>query len=224
MSNYERMKKPLLTLLLLVVLPGVATAQNALDNGEFATDLAPWSDFSTGTNGTLEWSHFDIGGDPASGSLLVTNTSTEPLAHGNGMTQGVPVTGGKPYQLVIRAYVPAGQPPIGLATAELQFWKSTVADEPCGSHSNPIYWWLASHHLGNRTNALGRWETFTVTGVAPPDATCGFVDLETYKPNNQVEPDGRPFQAYFDDVELNEMLFVDGFETGSLAKWDQLPS
>lgn len=207
------MKRTLLLLSLLVAVPLPGRSENVLQNGGFTSDLSPWMEF-TSANGTVEWSAVDVVDDPASGSLLVTNTSTDPIGHGKGVMQRAPAIAGKPYMLKIRAYVPAGQVGIGYATAEVQFWASSGA-EPC---STPLWDWRQSNHLGNDANSWGHWETLATIAVAPPGATCALVVLETYRPHGTA--DGTPFQAYFDDIELNEMLFVDGFESGSLGKWE----
>jgi len=201
-------------LILLALSPCASRAQDALENGSFDTEVPPWFDFSGGTNGTVEWGPFDVDARPDSGSLLVTNTSTNLGETGEGVTQLAPIAGGRPFLLRIHTYVPAGGPSVAYATAELQFWRSLQAG--CeGSLFN-----LTVQHFGNTSNALDSWETRSVVSIAPAAATCALVHLETYRETAQTD---LPFRAYFDEIELLAMLFVDDFESGSLQAWTTSP-
>lgn len=184
----------------------MAQGQNLLANGGFDTMIAPWLNFAP-ENGTSEWSSFDANGAPGSGSVLVMNTSKDPMANGAGVIQsGIPVSGGEYYLVKVSVFVPSGQPITAEVTMEIQFYATPTS--------------FCNHFIiGDFTPAVpatGVWSPILRVTRAPQAATCALVALETY-PNGV----GETFVAYFDQALLIPAIFGDGFDSGDTTAWSQ---
>jgi hypothetical protein len=201
------MIKHLLTAGLVAVLsPLPVLSQNLVNNGDFDENVGGWINFST-QNGILEWTDFDWQESPDSGSMLVTNTSTQPpSSSGAGALQaGIPFPGGEYYTFRGRGFVPADQGLTGNVTMEIQFYSQFSS--ACSGH--------ITNEWTNDLVEIGTWGVMYVVGRAPAATACIRIALETYK--DQV---GGSFRVYFDGIRLlPSELFSDGFETGDTGGW-----
>jgi hypothetical protein len=165
---------------------GRAAAQNILLNSGFATNLAGWAVESGVSAG---WSPLDIAGSSASGSALVTNSSSSPGFSG-GLTQCVAVAPGDAYAFRVRFRVPSGQ----ASTARVQGALDYFSGPSCGGSTVGGF--------GNGTAALtsdfDAWNDFAVgTVVIPSGVASASLDVRLAK----VAGAG-VLQAYFDEPSL----------------------
>lgn len=174
---------------LLMVCASAAPSQNLVLNGSFDSSLVSWTNFSDSTS-TIEWSQLDASNNPASGSMLVTNLTTNPQATGAGVLQGIPVVGNTTYTLQLKALAPVGQQTTAQVTAEIQFRTGFLGPIPCSNYLG-VQGWLPD------IPTTGRWETSSLTIKSPPGAECALVILETYK-----DQQSGSFRAFFDEVIL----------------------
>ena len=192
--------------LVVVLISLPAMSQNLVMNGDFDENIAGWINFST-ENGTLEWTDFDWQGSLDSGSMLVTNTSTQPWSSsGAGALQaGIPFPGGEYYTFRGRGFVPADQGLTGDVTMEIQFYSQLSS--ACSGH--------ITNEWTNDLVEIGTWGVMYVVGRAPAATACIRIALETYK-----DQAGGSFRVYFDGIRLlPSELFSDGFETGDAGGW-----
>lgn len=165
---------------------GPAAAQNILANPGFATSLAGWKVESGVSAG---WSQLDIAGSAASGSALVTNSSSL-AGFSGGLSQCVPVAPGATYAFRVRYRVPSGQ----AGTARVQGALDYFSDASCGES--------AAGGFGNGTGAItsgfDAWSDFAIgAGVVPAGVASALVGFRLVK-----VAAGGIVQATFDEPSL----------------------
>jgi hypothetical protein len=160
-----------------LVLAPAASAQNLVTNGDFATDLAEWDDIDAET-----WSSEDAAGDPASGSMLVNNSSGPNT--GVYALQCIAVDAGQTYTFGA-SHLSEGTGTTGQARVDLRFWGS--AD--CSADD------LTLHRI--ESAATGDWFDLEGGATAPDDAVSASVSLVAFKSTGQLFA---PWSVAFDDV------------------------
>jgi len=156
---------------------------SSVANGGFDTGLGSWTNPAP-SYVTMSWSPTDATGNPASGSVLVSNSYKDPVGAGTGPTQCVAVTPGSLANISARMRVPSVQSGAGSASIGLYFY--------AGSNCNGTYYsyiWVAG------PSQLDTWETRTGTGAVPAGAHSGSLVLWTGKTSNTGS-----FTVYLDDV------------------------
>ncbi len=160
-----------------VVVVTQAANQNLLNNGNFDTSVAGWSDtFSTGA-GSAVWN---------SGAALVTSTD---VRKGYQLAQCVSVTGGKKYEVGTKTMVPAGQG-AGITTLAIYVYSVPGCPSP-----NPGYY-ASIPSYGGAT--VGAW--FDNAFAFSTDSAAKSVLVVI----GAGLSDSPPFRAYFDDVFIRE--------------------
>jgi len=177
----------LIWLAVILLGPGPSAAQNLLVNPDFATSLAGWS-VEPGVS--AEWSPLDIGGSPASGSALVTNSSGAAEFPG-GLTQCVALVPGTTYSFHVRFRVPSGQSGTARVEGDLDFFSGAS----CGGGRVGGF----GNGTGAITSGFDAWGAdFTVGEVAIPSGVASaLVDVRLAKIGA-----GGVVQAYFDEPSL----------------------
>lgn len=84
-----------------------ASAQNLLENPDFAADLSGWTPFFSG-NGSVTWDALDAAGSASSGSARLTTPSGEGQTV-VGIDQCVPVDDSEAYMLAASVFRPEGE-------------------------------------------------------------------------------------------------------------------
>lgn len=176
-----------------LALAPAASAQNLIANGDFATDLAGWDDIDAET-----WSSEDAAGDPASGSMLVNNSSGPNT--GVYALQCIAVDGGQTYTFGA-SHFSAGTGTTGLARVDLRFWGS--AD--CNTDD------MTLHRI--ESGATGAWFDLEGGATAPDDAVSASVSLVAFKSTGQLFA---PWTVAFDDVFV-VVPEADAFAAGAAA-------
>ncbi len=159
-------------------------ATSLVANGGFDTGLGSWTDLAADI--PMSWSRTDATGNPASGSLLVTNTSTVVNGAGGGPSQCIALTPGSLANLSARMRVPSGQ--TGTATV-----------------APALFFYTGSDCTGTLDSSIGTlgpsqvdtWETQTATWTVPAGVHSAMVYLWIAKTSTAGS-----FSIYFDDVSL----------------------
>jgi|GEM_PF-2716132 len=160
---------------------GLATAQNAVQNGDFDTDVSGWT--LTGANMVFDGS-FNIVGSAGSGAIRVTNLI------GDGTFQATQcVTGPFPpgnYNFGAWILMPDSQAGSGSGRVGAMFF----TDSACS---------VVMAGTGSFVNLLtpsDEWDLITAQKTAPAQAGSVLIGLQTAsQPNN-----GNPLTVYFDGV------------------------
>jgi len=156
-----------------------------VSNGTFNGGILGWTNLAP-TFISVAWSQTDATGDPASGSMAVTNFDTHPTGGGSGPAQCVPLTPGTMVNLAARMRVPSGQSGSGSVSPALYFYTNTN----CTAASN-TYLWV------NGPSRFDVWEMQTSTTMVPADVHSGSLELWIGKTSATGT-----FTAYFDDVSV----------------------
>jgi hypothetical protein len=165
---------------------GPVAAQNILVNPGFATSLAGWTVESGVSAG---WSPLDIAGSSASGSALVTNSSST-AGFSGGLTQCVAVVPGVTYAFRVRFRVPSGQ----ASTARVQGALDYFSGPSCGGSTAGGF----GNDTGAITSGFDAWGDFAIaTGVISTGVASALVDVRLVK-----VPGGGIVQAYLDEPSL----------------------
>ena len=177
----------LIWLAVFVLGSGSAAAQNILVNPGFATSLAGWTVESGVSAG---WAPLDIAGSAASGSALVTNSSST-AGFSGGLTQCVAVVPGVTYAFRVRFLVPSGQ----ASTARVQGALDYFSGPSCGGGTVGGF----GNGTGAITSDFDAWGSdFAIgTGVIPSGVASALVDVRLLK-----VAAGGIVQAYFDEPSL----------------------
>lgn len=168
--------------------------ENLLVNSAFDENLYYWNNCNNGCEFIRSsWSSQDAAGSSRSGSARVINVHSLANGGGNGLTQCIPISGGREHEISAKAFIPAGQTRTGVATVNV-FW---TTDRGC----------TVFYQDGNRgawasfSGEMNSWlsTTATVDGTAPGDARGALFTLFLVKD----QPDGA-FEVRFDDVAFRE--------------------
>ncbi|HKI87311.1 MAG TPA: hypothetical protein VKA53_11270, partial [Thermoanaerobaculia bacterium] len=170
--------------LVALVLPTLAAAQNLVINGGFTSDLSAWT-LETSSSIEDSWSVLDAQALSSSGSMAVTSSdpTNNPSFSLTAARQCVPITASVSYLLGVDILVPAGQSRSGEAIGGVSFY--TSAD--CGSGQ------LGGTSLTSTTT--GVWEPLSTHVTAPAGARSAYVYLDILKNEG-----GGTLQSLFDDV------------------------
>lgn len=163
-------------------LPG-APSPSLITNGNFDTGLEAWTR-SGSSFITMAWSPTDSTGDPGSGSMIVTNTSTNGGV--SGPVQCVFFTPGRLLNISLRTRIPSGQSGTGTVNPLL----FTYASSDCTGAAVGVLEMRASPKLDT-------WETLTGM-LTVPEGNHSFVFkclLEKTSVDGTVS-------AYFDDISV----------------------
>jgi hypothetical protein len=190
------------TIAVSLLITGLVAAQNLVTNGDFANDVAGWTEgiIPLTWDGTSDYQN-----DPSSGSASILNNGASPTF--SGATQCVgSVVAGENYRLSAWLNVPPGQTGSGYAQV-LVWWYSQPA---CGGG------WLEDLSTSAISSSGGWTEVLTAVGQAPATAQSALVYLLCYKLTSAGE-----LQASFDHVVFspNASVFADGFESGDTSAW-----
>jgi hypothetical protein len=192
------MRNSLLGFLLAIAVAAPAAAGDSLVNPGFDGDTSGWTEFYP-EYVVAAYSDEDAAGDPASGSVSVTNIYTGASAEA-GYWQCVDVVAETEYRVGATVRIPSGQGVAGDAGVTL-YWSDEL---DCST-------WIGGASVD--TAVLDVWTTAIGFKTAPTGARSVRVLLKVFK------HEGDPLQAYIDDVVLEPVLFRDGFESGSLTEW-----
>jgi hypothetical protein len=154
-------------------------------NGDFGGGIGSWTNPAPSFI-SLAWSPTDATGNPASGSIAVTNFDTHPNGGGNGATQCVAVTPGSLVNLSVRIRVPSGQTGTGSVSPSLFFYTGT----DCTGTSNTNLWVSGPSRLDS-------WEMQTAT--ASVSSTIHSAKLMLWTAKSTV---AGTFVVYFDDISV----------------------
>jgi hypothetical protein len=181
------------------------SADNLLEHANFdAAGLASWDTESPGA-GDIDWFSFDPSSE-TSGVAVVQTTA------GAGetflLTQCVEVFAGNPYSLGGTVMVDSGAGASPVVRGQVEFYRNAGCTDLLATRQQLF--------AGGDTNMT--WTPRYVFGVHAPaealSARAGFVIL-----GESVDE----FSVYLDEVVLFEdVIFVDGFETGGFAWWDAI--
>lgn len=154
-------------------------------NGGFDTGIGSWTNPSPNFI-AMSWSPTDATGNPASGSIRVTNTDTHAGFGGSGPTQCVALTPGSLANISMRIRIPSGQS----GTANVAPWLAFYSGNDCtGTGGGSIVLTVPSQ--------FDTWEMQTSTETVPPNMHSGMLILWIGKTS-----DAGTFMAYFDDVSV----------------------
>jgi hypothetical protein len=190
------------TLAITIVFPATqAWAQNLVMNPDFDTDVSGWITESTAT---IDWNPLDADNDPSSGSALVTNVSDTP-GDSTGAHQCIEgVTGEAFYHFSSDILLPGGHSETGYAGLFVQ-WN----DEPgCSGYLGSEF----SSDVSTATPDV--WYRVTNIAQAPMGTESARLRLSVRK-----FEDFGTLEAHFDNVEFEELIFVNGFESGDTSAW-----
>src|ERR1700690_3380102 len=167
--------------------PCSAAAQNILVNPDFATSLAGWT-VESGVS--ADWSPLDIAESSASGSALVTHSSSASGFSG-GLTQCVAVVPGITYSFRVRYRVPSGQSGTARVEGNLDYF----SDASCGGSRVGGF----GNGTGAITSGFDAWGADFAVGtvVIPAGVVSALVDVRLVK----IGAAGG-VQAYFDEPSL----------------------
>lgn len=158
---------------------------NLLTNGGFDTSIAGWSEYG---GATLAWNALDAAGSAASGSILVTNTSST-ASKSQSASQCVTLQGSKTYMLRLKIRVPSGQARTGGASGYLYWYEGPSCTGDVGPTA-----------ATGDAATFDSWSSHSVTLPQPE----GFVSLRVMLRVNKTEAGGE-FRAHFDDITLTSM-------------------
>lgn len=169
--------------------------QNVISNPGFAQDLSGWT---ADPEASAAWSTLDADGSSTSGSVLLTNVSTDP-PHYAKLSQCVPVDGSAlGFALRYRTRVPGNQYPFAEARASI----SAYATVGCtgAAYGGPAAGSSSSHGPG----IVDEWLEYPGGGlVLGTDWSAQSVLVTLLVPNG---PAGRSVQVHFDDVSLTPLV------------------
>lgn len=115
----------------LLVQPAFAAAQDLIVNGHFNTDINAWTLVGIGTQA---WDPLDWQGDPASGSIRITNT--DPTANmGTGSGQCIPLSPSGTYEVGTHVRFPPGQS-LGAGGVAIAWFSNPTCTLPAISTDN----------------------------------------------------------------------------------------
>jgi hypothetical protein len=142
----------------LVGLPAWGAAQDLIVNGHFHTDINGWTLAGVGTQ---LWDPLDWQGNPASGSIRITNT--DPVANQpTGSGQCIPLTPSGTYEVGTHVRFPSGQGALGFGAAAVGWFDNTAcAGTPLSTVNSPP---VAS----TTTNT---WVESFMSGITAPPGT-----------------------------------------------------
>ena len=170
-------------LLALCLVASAAPAQNLVVNGDFDVDLSEWINLDF----TKEWSSLDAANDPASGSMVITNTGSGPV--GYYVEQCVPLAGGGDFE-VRYAHYSTGTNTTGRADFAL-YWYTNALCNGVSSGFEPIGY----------SEAVDAWTSISKTVSAPPSAVAALLHPSAWK---STGADGEPWVVHFDQIYLPE--------------------
>lgn len=191
------------TLMFIVVVLWVSHAggQNLVLNPDFDTDVAGWLPFG-GT--LLAWHPLDSGGDPGSGSGLVTNLGDQP-GDSSGSRQCIGGLSGEVlYGFAADTLIPSGQTETGHSYLLVQWYSDFDCTGSLGLDESPV--------LQSTTPDV--WLTTVAFAEAPVGTQSARLRLSVWK-NEAVGT----LDAHFDSVLFEPALFVDDFESGDTLAW-----
>jgi hypothetical protein len=163
-----------------------ASAQNAIQNGGFATDLSGWH--IPAVQGSATFSSGDADGAASSGSALVTSTAAEGNVLVSPLKQCVAVVPGTSYVASADVFFPSGQASSGRAKLTF-FWDSSVE---CNGFISGI-----SLSADSTVVPADQWNNVTQSVTAPGGAVSALVQLGIVK-----TPAGGSLAANFDKISL----------------------
>lgn len=191
-------------LLLIGLLMGAgATYAQLLSNTGFDVDVSGWL---PGVASTILWDPLDSDASSTSGSALLTNSSNTP-GDATGSTQCAPggIVGGRSYRVGAQVYFPDGQSETGSAEILVQ-WYSAPS---CSGFIKP-----PSVSSDVQSSTAGAWQSLESYVTARPGSRSARVRLTITKNES-----GGSLAAHFDRVVLEEVVFVDDFESGNTSAW-----
>ncbi len=168
-----------------LAIAGLATGQNLVGNGSFATNLNGWTP-SGNPVGTAAWSALDAGGSSSSGSAALTSSNPISGAIVQELAQCVPVAAGVEYVLSAHVQFAGGETTTGFAETVV-YW-DTGAD--CTGY-------IAGNALTTQPTTRGTWLSDSSHFTAPAGAVSAYVQLGIDK----LEAGGT-LSAWYDDVSL----------------------
>ncbi len=196
-----------ITLLILVISGSWAgiSAQELVVNGTFDDNVDDW-DLQNLTFGTIEHHSLDSGGDPLSGSALITNSFADPSMNLATIQCIHPLPPDRDYVFGGSIRMADGTTTTGISSIQIWFWD----DANCSAgHGGSVVSPPAT------TSDIG-WKEVRATATAPPTSIAARLTLWNTK--NEA---GGDLGIHFDNVFLRTAsIFSDGFETGDTGQWD----
>lgn len=157
-------------------------AQNLVENGDFAEDLAGWENLGSNTL----WNAFDEFDDPGSGSLSIRNLSSP------GST----------------IYIEQCAPVDALTDYALRFSHVTFAAETTGRAEVRVIWFAGTTCEGSaagvellQSETEGTWTHPELLVTSPGGAQAALIRVGARKDTGANSDE---FRVYFDDIELPE--------------------
>ncbi len=189
---------------ILVAVAPLAEGQNLVFNADFDSDVAGWNPFPLAS---IVWDPLDSTGNPASGSALVSNNSTT-AGDGTGAWQCIDgLVGGLTYRIAADIMVPSGQSNTGSAYLLVQWYSQPGCYGSLGLLSGPEV----------TTSMPDVWYSTVDSGEAPPGTQSARLRLNILKGE-----DWGSLDASFDAAWFEEILFYDGFESGTTGAWSSV--
>lgn len=187
--------------LTMVMVASVVQSQNLLPNSTFDSDVAGWL---AGSESTVGWDPLDANGDPLSGSALVTNLDVDP----NDSTGAYRCIDGLAddtfYRFGADILIPGGQIETGHAYLLVQWYGGAGCSGFLNLTESPIV----------LTSTPDEWFAVSKVAASPSGTQSGRLRLSVWK--NEA---GASLDAHFDNVLMEAVLFIDGFETGDTSGW-----
>ncbi len=193
-------------LLLVLVTSGSAEAQNLLSDSGFddVSQLSSW--IVTPSIVELTWNPDDAGGNIASGSGEITNSSASQLI--GDIYQCAPVLAGESYKLGGWFYILSEKTPAWAWMTAFFFDSSD-----CGPGS--ILDWPPTDIV----TTLDQWVFIETEVTAPEGARSAWITASNWA----TEQDGQSVvlvdNVFFSILPSVPIIFVDGFESGDLTVW-----
>jgi hypothetical protein len=187
--------------LAVVISAPFAWGQNLAVNGDFDTDVTGWF---PATTAAIDWTSLDADANPASGSALVTNLSTT-AGDATGASQCIEgLTGEAFYLFAAEMLVPGGQSETGHAFLFVQ-WNDEAG---CSGYLGSAF----SSQVQSSTPNV--WYGVSEIVQAPLGTESARLRLSVLK-----HEDVGALQTHFDNVVFEELIFIDGFESGDTSAW-----
>ncbi len=188
-------------LLTMVMAAPIVHAQNLLPNPTFDSDVAGWL---ASAGSTVGWDPLDANGNPLSGSALVTNIDADPNDSEGAFRCIEGLTGETAYQFGADILIPGGQIETGNAYILVQWYGGAGCSGFLNLTESPIV----------LTTTPDEWFAVSKVATSPTGTQSGRLRLSVWK----IEAGGS-LAAQFDNVWMEAVLFVDGFETGDTSRW-----
>ncbi len=180
----------------------LASAQNLVANPTFDTGVSGWFPLSSAS---IDPDPLDADNDPTSGSALVTNLSTT-AGDSTGALQCIDgITGETGFKMAADILVPDAQSETGYANLLVQWYGGpSCSGSQLGAYltgivppSSPSVW---------------------ITNSAIVESPSGTQSVRLRLSVRKFEESGT-YHAHFDNVELEAIIFGDGFESSDTSAW-----